>query len=196
MKIKILQIRETPESKSDGLEANVQGLISLLGNDPNIEMIPTVDYSRHSVPILNRCYLDKKEIIRSIKELNPDIVHIHGAYSFTLPVAISCAIECRKVVVLSPHFHPFWSLRRPLIGKLFFNIVTKPALYKADCVFTINNEDTTIISRYAKEVVKIPHWSKYLVDTTNDVKKNPKMVLFVGRNSTYKYNQRGITYVI
>lgn len=179
--IKVLQIRETPESKSDGLEANVQGLISLLGHDSCVEMIPTVNYTRHTIPLIYQYYLDKKEIIDSINKYNPDIVHIHGAYSFTLPVAINCAKACNKTIVLSLHFHPFWSLRRPLMGKLFFYLITKNILKKADCVFTINNEDTSIISQYTTNVVKIPHWSKFDNRKKNEIEKKANMILFVGR---------------
>lgn len=178
--IRILQIRETPASKCAGIDANCQGLISLFEGDNQIEMLPTVDYTKHTIPILHQCWLDTKEICDSIAQYNPDIVQVHGTYSFTLPMSVACARKFNKPVVLSGHFHPFYSLKRPLMGKLFFNLITRFVLKKVNLVFTINNEDTAQMSKYHKNVVKIPHWSKYTEKGTKEDKVG-NMILFVGR---------------
>lgn len=178
--IRILQIRETPASKCAGIDANCQGLVSLFEGDEQIEMIPTVDYTKHKEPFLHQCWLDKKEICDSIIRYNPDIVHIHGSYSFTLPMSVSCARNFGKKIVLSGHFHPFYSLKRPLLGKLFFYLITRVVLKKVDLVFTINDEDTKQMSKYHSNVVKIPHWSKYTDKGTADEKVS-NMILFIGR---------------
>ena len=178
--IRVLQIRETPVTKCAGIDANCQGLISLFEGDDQIEMLPTVDYTKHKEPILHQCWLDRKEICDSIEKYNPDIVHVHGSFSFTLPVSVSCARKYRKPIVFSGHFHPFYSLKRPFMGKLFFNLVTRFVLKKVDLVFTINNEDTKQMSKYHDNVVKIPHWSKY-TDKGNKDDKVSNMILFIGR---------------
>ena len=178
--MKILQIRETPLTKCAGIDANCQGLIELFAGDGDIEMIPTCDYTRHTVPILHQYYLDKGEMCKSIVEWNPDVVHIHGAYSFTLFVAVQCAKKYGKQVFFSPHFHPFWALRRPFMGKIFFHVFTKKLLNDVNTVFTINNEDTAIFSKYHNKVKRIPHWSRFNVPEIKP-SKNPKMILFVGR---------------
>ena len=178
--VTVLQIRETPLSKSDGLDANVQGLIRLFANDEEVCLLPTTDYTVHHIPFIGQSFIDKGEICASIEQTNPDVIHVHGAYSFTLPVAVSCARKYNKPVVLSPHFHPFWALRRPLAGKIFFDLITRHVLKKVDTVFTINNEDTEIISRHHKNVVKLPHWSKFPPETT-EMCKDESMILFVGR---------------
>lgn len=178
--IRILQIRETPVTKCAGIDSNCQGLISLFEGDDQIEMLPTVDYTKHKDPFIHQCWLDKKEICDSIKEYNPDIVHVHGSFSFTLPVSVACARKYHKPVVLSGHFHPFYSLKRPLMGKLFFNCITRNVLKKVDLVFTINNEDTKQMSKYHSNVVKIPHWSKFTEKGSMAGKKG-NMILFVGR---------------
>lgn len=180
--IRILQIRETPMTKCAGIDANCQGLIDLFSEDADIEMIPTVEYKRHTVPIINQYYLDPKEVYDSIIKYEPDIIQIHGAYSFTLWVVAKCATKFKKPIILSPHLHPFWALKRPKLGKLFFQVITKRVLKLVDCVFTINNEDTEIFSRYHANVVKIPHWSKFEVPTVKPL-KNSRMILFVGRLS-------------
>ena len=178
--MRVLQIREAPFTKCAGVDANCQGLIELFSDDSDIEMLPTIDYTRHTVPVLHQFYLDKQEICDSIESLKPDIVHIHGAYSFTLWVAIKCARMYQLPIFFSPHFHPFWSLRRPFMGRLFFEIITKRALKYVRTVFTINNEDTAHFSRYHNNVVRIPHWPKFDIPTVKP-DKNPKMILFVGR---------------
>lgn len=178
--IRILQIRETPASKCAGIDANCQGLITLFDGDDKIEMLPTVDYTKHTEPFLHQCWLDRKELCDSIEKYNPDIVHVHGSYSFTLPISVMCARKYNKPVVLSGHFHPFYSLKRPLMGKLFFNLITRFVLKKVDLVFTINNEDTRQMSKYHFNVVKIPHWSKYTEKVTK-AEKVSNMILFIGR---------------
>lgn len=178
--IKVLQIRETPTSKSDGLDANVQGLIKLFEGDDALEFLPTTDYRVHHVPIINQSYIDKTDICKSIEKYRPNIVHIHGAYSFTLLVAVKCAKKYGIPIVFSPHFHPFWALRRPFLGKVFFHAVTKRILNDVNTVFTINNEDTAIFRKYHNKVKRIPHWSKFKVPETKP-SKNPRMILFVGR---------------
>lgn len=178
--IKVLQIRETPESKSDGLDANVQGIVKLFADDKDIEMLPVINYTVHHIPLLGQSYIDGREICNSIEQYNPDIVHVHGTYSFTLIVAVNAARKYKKPVILSSHFHPFWSLRRPLMGKLFFNVVTRNVIKHIDTILTINNEDTSIFKQYHNCVAKIPHWSKFPPEEDLPVKDKSK-VLFVGR---------------
>lgn len=178
--IKILQIRETPLTRCAGIDANCQGLISLFEGDDQIEMLPTIDYTRHTDPFIHQYWLDEKEICASIEKYNPDIVHIHGAYSFTLWVAVKCAKKYGKPIAFSGHFHPFYALKRPFMGKLFFNCVTRNVLKKIDLVFTINNEDTAQMIPYNLNVVKLPHWSKF-EDGTDKEKKVKNMILFIGR---------------
>lgn len=180
--IKILQIRETPLTKCAGIDANCQGLISLFEGDAQIEMLPTIDYTRHSDSFVHQYWLDEKEICASIEKYKPDIVHIHGVCSFTLCIAVKCARKYNKSIALSGHFHPFYALRRPLMGKLFFTCITRNVLKKVDLVFTINDEDTAQMSLYHRNVVKLPHWSKF-EDSVGNEKKVSNMILFVGRLS-------------
>ncbi len=178
--IRILQIRETPLTRCAGIDANCQALVELFKEDDNIEVLPPVDYTRHSVPILHQYYLDKNEVCDSIEKTKPDVIQIHGAYSFTLWVAVYCAKKFNIPIVLSPHFHPFWALRRPFMGRVFFQFITKRVLKSIHTVFTINNEDTAIFSKYHKKVIRIPHWTRFKIPEVKPA-KNPKMILFVGR---------------
>lgn len=178
--IKILQIRETPLTKCDGVDANCQALIELFMGDEEIGMLPTTNYTRHVVPILHQYYLDADEICRSIEDNKPDVIHIHGAYSFTLIVAVRCARKYRLPIVFSPHFHPFYSLRRPFMGRIFFHVITKNILKYVHTLFTINDEDTRMFCNYHSRVTRIPHWSKFASPIEKPIKKG-NMILFVGR---------------
>lgn len=178
--IKVLQIRETPLTKCAGVDANCQSLIELFDSDAEIQMLPTVNYTRHNVPILHQYYIDRKEVCDSIEKNKPDVIHIHGAYSFTLLVAVNCAKRYNLPIVFSPHFHPFWALNRPIMGRIFFQMITKPVLRDVSIVFTINSEDTAVFSKYHRNVIRIPHWSKFKIPDVPP-KKNHKMILFVGR---------------
>lgn len=178
--IKVLQIRETPMTKCAGIDANCQGLISLFDGDDKIFMLPTEDYTRHKEPILHQFWLDKKELCNCIERLDPDVVHIHGASTFTLPIAVKCARTHNKKIVFSGHFHPFYALRRPFLGKVFFTLITKRVLKNIDLVFTINDEDTALMSQYHGNVVKLPHWSKFETPSIAEPKQK-NMILFVGR---------------
>lgn len=178
--MKVLQIREAPLTKCAGVDSNCQGIIELFADDKDIVMLPTIDYTRHIVPILHQYYLDKKEICDSIEKNKPDAIHIHGSYSFTLWVAVRCADKYKLSIFFSPHFHPFWSLKRPFMGRVFFEVITKRVLRYVHTVFTINNEDTAHFSKFHNHVIKIPHWSKFKIPHDKP-DKNPKMVLFVGR---------------
>ena len=177
---RILQIRETPLTKCAGIDANCQGLIDLFSGDDEIEMLPTIDYTRHIVPVIHQYYLDKEEICASIEELKPDAIHVHGAYSFTLGVAVRCAKRYGLPIFFSPHFHPFWALRRPVMGKIYFNIITKKVLRDINTVFTINSEDTAIFSKFHDNVIRIPHWAKFNTPQVPP-QKDSNMILFVGR---------------
>jgi len=180
MAIKVLQIREPSTSKCAGVDSNCQGLIELFRGDDEIQMLPTLEYTWHKEPILHQHWLDGKEICESIEKYKPDIVYVHGATTFSLPVAVNSAKKYGLPVVFSPHFHPFYALRRPLMGKVYFNLITKKVLKKVDLVFNINKEDSALFTQYHSNVVTVPHWSKF-EPSSETVEKNPNMILFVGR---------------
>ena len=180
-KIRVLQIRETPETKCGGIDANCQAIFNIFANDTDIEMLPIRDYEVKKISFLRSRYISYKEVYESIKNESPDIVHIHGSYTFTFMNAIKAARKCGKKIVYSPHFHPFYSLARPKMGYIFFHLLIKPFLKYVDTIITINSEDTAWFSKYHSNVLRIPHWSKLNVLSNKTFKKNPKQILFVGR---------------
>ncbi len=179
--IKVLQIRETPATKCGGIDANCQAICNAFRHDENIDMLPIKDYEVVEMSFPRSKYVPYKEVYDDIKETNPDVVHVHGSYTFTFMNVVKAARKLKKRIVYSPHFHPFYSLARPKMGFIFFHVLTKPFLKYVDTVITINSEDTAWFKKFHSNVVRIPHWSKFNSDSGKVYKKKANQVLFVGR---------------
>lgn len=179
--IKVLQIRETPATKCGGIDANCQAISNAFRLDEDIDMLPIKDYKVVVMSYPRSKYIPYKDVYDDIKEKNPDIVHIHGSYTFSFMNAVRAARRLKKKIIYSPHFHPFYSLTRPKMGFIFFYIFSRPFLKYVDTVITINSEDTAWFKRYHSNVVRIPHWSKINPDCGKVYKKKSNQVLFVGR---------------
>lgn len=179
--IKVLQIRETPATKCGGIDANCQAISNAFRYDEDIEMLPIKDYKVVEISYPRSKYIPYKEVYDDIKETNPDVVHIHGSYTFTFMNAVKAARKLNKKIVYSPHFHPFYSLARPQMGLVFFHVFTRPFLKYVDTVITINSEDTAWFKKFHSNVVRIPHWSKLNLGGVEVYKKKANQVLFVGR---------------
>lgn len=177
----VLQIRETPETKCGGIDANCQAIYNAFADDKDVKMLPISDYTVKRVSFPRSKYISFSDIYEEIKRIDPDVVHIHGSYTFTFMNAVKAARKCHKKIVYSPHFHPFYSLSRPKMGYLFFYLFTKPFLKYVDAIITINSEDSEWFSKLHSNVVRIPHWSKLKANASNIYVKNPKQILFVGR---------------
>lgn len=180
--VRVLTIRETPENKFGGIDAHCQALKELFCGDNEIEMLPILDFKRHTFRPLRTRWLDSKEIEDSIDKYDPDIVHVHGASTLTVAIATRIAKRKNKGIILSPHFHPFYGLKRPLLGKLFYNIILRPLLKDYEAIITINKEDTEWFKQYHNNVVMTPHWNRFdkIIDKP---KKKRNSILFVGRVS-------------
>ena len=179
--IKVLQIRETPATKCGGIDANCQAISNAFTYDEDIDMLPIKDYKIIEKSYLRFKYIPYKEVYDDIKEKNPNVVHIHGSYTFTFINVVKAARKLKKKIVYSPHFHPFYSLARPKLGFIFFHVLTRPFLKYVDTVITINSEDTAWFQKFHSNVVRIPHWSKLNPGGVETYKKKTNQVLFVGR---------------
>ena len=179
--IKVLQIRETPKTKCGGIDANCQAIAVEFVNDSDIRILPIIDFPKRNMSVIRRGYIAAADICDAIEELNPDIVHIHGSYSFSVLSSIRAAVKYNKRIIYSPHFHPFYSLNKPFGGKLFFYTFIRPFLKFIDTIITINFEDTRWFEKYHSKVVRIPHWSKVYTNNIDGITKKKNMILFVGR---------------
>jgi glycosyltransferase involved in cell wall biosynthesis len=180
--ITVLQVRYNPSRTNDGIKSHCIALYELFKEDKDINLLQLKDFEMVKLtPIINLRFIKVSEIIKAINDSQADIIHLHGATSLVYISALIAAKRCHKKIVLSPHFHSFFALNRPLLGKLFFYVVVSPFLHCFDAIFTINNEDTNCFSKYSKKVWQIPHWLPFKVKEFSEITKNKRMILFVGR---------------
>lgn len=176
--IKVLHIRRNPVGDFDGTDNYCQGLHKYLSEDPEC-MVMEVPDIRQTKSIFNYAY-DNADLCHHIAQA--DIVHINGYTALGTCQALKIAKRMGKKVVYTAHWHPFSKLRRPMFGRIFFELLLKPYIKRyADVVTTINDEDTAFFRALHSNVVRIPHWNanEAIVDTS--VVRKPNMILFVGR---------------
>ena len=181
--IKIIHIKE---DMPGGTENYCLGLRDILSNEPELCIeVP-------KIPQVNSSYLHysyQEEILSPFIE-QADIVHINGYTAQGTIDALKLAHKMGKKIVYTAHWHPFQCLAHPFLGKMFFNLKMKELIRKyADVVTTINNEDTEFFKKFHTNVIRIPHWQRKSFSTgSNDIARNPRMILFVGRLDNHVKN--------
>lgn len=174
MRKNILYIRQNIPGGTDNY---CKALYHLLKDDAELCPMPVVD-----LPVipsrLFHYYYKTTPLKEAIQEA--DIVHINGYTAIGSIQAFIIAHSLHKKIVYTAHWHPFENLRHPLLGKIFFRLLFQPIIRRyADIVTTINNEDYKFFRGFHHHVIQIPHWYHPLSIRTP--KKNPNMILFVGR---------------
>lgn len=177
--INILEIRANPISRSNGIVKYCDELREMLVGDKEINIFPVENYPMKRDRFLKErftsAFFDK-----AIQEA--DIVHINGYAAFIVFQSILSSVRHKKKIVYTPHWHPFKYLSHPKRGELFFNVLIKPLVRRyVDVVITLNDEDTAFFSSFHDNVVRIPHWISFNIEDNNEIKKDPNMILFVGR---------------
>lgn len=174
--IKILQIRRNTSGGYDGTDNYCRQLCRMFADDGECQVLPVCDIPQ--LPSLFN-YSYATDVLREYIS-KADIIHINGYTAWGTLKALLLAHKMGKKVVYTAHWHPFECLRRPLPGKLFFNLCLKSVIKKcADVVTTINNEDTDFFKGFFPDVVRIPH--SYLGEIREPERKQKDMILFVGR---------------
>lgn len=174
--IKILQIRRNTSGSYDGTDNYCRELYRMFCDDADCQVLPIKDLPQTS-SVFKYSYDD--DVLREAFS-QADIIHINGYTAYGTIKALRMARRMGKKVVYTAHWHPFECLRRPLLGKLFFNILLKPVIRQcADVVTTINNQDTAFFKDFFQNVVRIPH--SYTGEIHKAAKKQKDMILFVGR---------------
>ncbi len=184
--MKIIIIRNvSPYNLYGGIRKHCDQLFSLFKDNFDIEILKIENIEGNNIPIINKRYFKRKALIKYLETTNYDIIHLHGFASLEVIQVLQYAKKRNKIIVYSPHFHPFEFLQRPILGKAYFSVCLKPLLSVASAIFTISNTDTLFFNRYHNNVIKIPHQfdgkiTKYLGP------KKSNMLLFVGRNEINK----------
>lgn len=176
--VKILHIRRIPAGGYDGTDNYCQRLHKYLAADEECQVLTVPDIPQTS-SIFNYAY--NEDTLRSFIA-QADIVHVNGYTALGTRQALRMAKLMGKKVVYTAHWHPFSKLRRPLLGRLFFEVMLKPYIKKyADVVTTINNEDTAFFRAFHHNVVQIPHWNVNDTKPDASIPRKPNMIVFVGR---------------
>lgn len=186
-KMKVLIIRSKSMSFNGGIKRHCEELILQINHYKDLDILPIREVLDKRIKIIRKSVFNSNDLKKYIQESNCDVVHVHGFMSIGAIQAINMAYKLRKKIVYSPHFHPFKYLQNPLIGKLAFNLLIRPILYKVDSIITINNEDTSFFKKLHKNVTRIPHW--YNPSNFNEeqkISKENNFILFVGRNEANK----------
>lgn len=125
---------------------------------------------------------DPRELETLIIDSKCDIVHINGFATLGVKQAFSCANKLGKKIAYTPHWHPFWSLKHNMLGRVFFKCYIEPSVKTmVDGVITFNNEDTKFFNEFNSNVIKIPHWmSSFSGNKQYSCKRIKNMILFVG----------------
>jgi glycosyltransferase involved in cell wall biosynthesis len=111
-----------------------------------------------------------------------DVVHVHGFASFIVVQAINCAYRLKKKVIYTAHFHPFFTLDNPLLGKIFFYLLLYPVLKKINTIITINKDDTSFFKKYTtNNIIMIPNWTDNIELPNRTLNSGETKILFIGR---------------
>ena len=174
---KILFIRKAPLSGTNGTVRYCEMLFKMFYNDAELQPLPIVNYPSIK-SLLFHYYYRIPELVNAIKKA--DIVHVNGYTDMGTVQALIIAAILKKHIVYTAHWHPFAKLKHPFMGKVFFMVFLKKIIELfVNKVVCINNEDYHFFSSFSRSISKIPHCIE--IDNIEIVKKNKKMVLFVGR---------------
>lgn len=179
--ITVLELRPNPNSKSNGIDKYCNALRSLFDGDEDLTILPVENYPMRKNRVLKESY-EGGVLEKVLNDKRIDIVHINGFASFSVVQSLWFAKRAKKKVVYTAHWHPFGFLNHPIRARVFFALLLKPLIRRfADIVITINDEDTAFFRRFHNHVVRIPHWAERQLPALTSFKKEPAMVLFVGR---------------
>lgn len=180
----VLLVLANDISNTGGIERHCSNIIDLFQNDSMIK----IDYLCKE-RILYKYNRILQKNIWNCKQLQDiiikyDVIHIHGFADFFVGQALKIAIKQNKRVVYTPHFHPFMMLRRPILGKVFFDFYIRKFLQNINIIIAINKEDKAFFDRYNTNVLMIPNWLTGIEKL--EIKRTSNMILAVGRNDFNK----------
>ena len=194
--IKVLIVHPHADSQADGIRSHCNTLYHIFKENKDIRVIKPENYPYFKNRLFNGVF-KFRVLCRSIKDSGADIVHVHGYTTLQVAQAMLAAAMCRKIVIYSPHWHPFFELRRPLFAKVFFNVLIVPLIRRCvTYIICINKEDSSYMQRFNKPVFTFPHCLK---EEMSPAEMSPSMnnnskkrILFVGR---FDASNKGIEYL-
>ncbi len=123
---------------------------------------------------------NKTEIFEYLKREKPDIIHINGYTSQLVSQLVPLAKKLKIKTVYTAHWHPFYTMRKPWMKKIYFNIFNRPYLKDINAIIAINNEDYHFFRKYSEKIRQIPHWINSHHNIRPNVNKIKDQILFIG----------------
>ncbi len=136
-------------------------------------------------------------LIKTIRTLKSDIIHIQGVHTLIAPMAIKAAKSINAPVVLTFHSGGHSSFLRNHFRSIQYNAIKK-RLRQVDKLVGVSNFEARFFSKYvgAKEITVIPNGADHLnigIDMSNQRPNSgsPKLIT-VGRLEKYKGQRKVI----
>jgi glycosyltransferase involved in cell wall biosynthesis len=189
--VKILLIFENELYANNGIERHCRNIMDLYRNDPQVEFtyLCKEQVAWHWNKWMNKIIFDYRQLKQRIAQSDCDIVHVHGFAQVMAAQSLRAALSLKKYVVYTAHYHPFSSLRHPLLGQLYAYFYIHPHLPRVNAIVAINNDDRRFFERFNSNVINIPNWITGIEHSSVERKRN--MILFVGRN----HDNKGLHYL-
>lgn len=182
---KVLLFAQHPYgTNGGGIDRYCNQLSSLFNGDDQFEIKYSSLLPKLDLKILGASFNDF-ELRDEIEKEKPDIIHINGYTTRIVKQIVKLARKYNIKLVYTAHWHPFRTMKMPLLKQLYFNIYIKPNIKYMDAVVTINNEDTKFFKRYTNKVWQIPHWINFNLKIENKkcISRKNNQLLFIGRTS-------------
>lgn len=186
LKLMVLQISPKTVNSFGGIKHHCEELCALFTGDSSVFSKLLEEVSAFYSLLLKKYTFNPLSLYKKIREMNPDIVHVHGFANISVIEAIIIARILNKKIVYSPHFHPFQYLQHPFLGKIFFWFLLRPVLPLVDTTVTISETDEQFFNRFHRRVVSIPHYYDGGDGLQSGIARKKNMILFVGRNEANK----------
>jgi glycosyltransferase involved in cell wall biosynthesis len=189
--MKVLLILENSPAANSGIDRHCQSILNMYRGDPQVEVsyICKENIRWRRSKLIGKVVFSYRRLKKMIAASNCDVVHVHGFALYTASQGLRAALKLQKRVVYTAHYHPFSSLNRPLLGRLFFQLFIRRYLSRVDTIIAINNDDFRFFKRFNPNVIRVPNGTTGMKRYSVERKKN--MILFVGRN----FNNKGIAYL-
>ena len=183
---KIVILFDKYEKQINGIKVYCENLASILNETNEFSACSFDGFEQFPVKFFGKPIYKLESIEKYISDINPDYINVNGFMSL-LPIQVIHIARKKKIpVIYTPHMHPFYTLNRPILGKISFLFFLKPVLKYLDKIIVINNEEYTFFMKYNQKCYLIPHWinKPYLPQDKNTHKQNN--LLFVGHNDPNK----------
>jgi glycosyltransferase involved in cell wall biosynthesis len=169
--------------------------------EPEVEGIPVKRYKAHSMPG-DMHYVFIPGLVKAILKSDFDLIHAHSYGYFQVNVSGLNKRMRDTPFVLTPHFHPPWSMwggdKRKKLRKVYDKIFAPSVLHSVDRIIGVSHHEMELLQEIIKfdssKIRYIPNgidFSRFEPipkpdDFLNKFKPKGNMILYVGRLASNK----------